>query len=202
MLIAGGTGSFQRAAEDIDEVRDLRFGGGCGWNETQHAAAAAQAEDDAVLEADAADLAAFFGCRLAGGAVADKFDAGQLAAAAHVADHLVALGQRFQALAHLGSDPACLGGDVLLLDHVQAGDASGADQRVVGVRVSGCIAGCDHLFFDRSGGGERADADTAAEMLGHGDDVRHDAFGLEAEHVASLPRPVCSSSTISSMPRS
>ena len=32
----------------------------------------------------------------------------------------------------------------------------------------------------------RADADAAAKMLGHRDDVRDDALGLEAEHAAEL----------------
>ena len=79
-----------------------------------------------------ADRAALVGRRLLGVAVAHQLDAGELALAADVADQFVALLQRFQPLAHLRADAPRLGRHVLLLDHVQAGDAGGADQRVVG----------------------------------------------------------------------
>ena len=75
-------------------------------------------------------------------------------AAAHVADQLVALLQRVQPLAHLRADAARLGRHVLLLDDVQAGDAGGADQRIVGVRVGGRVARGDHFLLDRGGGGD------------------------------------------------
>jgi len=54
VLIGGGADGFQCAAEDVGELLDLRFGDGCGWDETQDAAVAAEAQDDAALETDAA----------------------------------------------------------------------------------------------------------------------------------------------------
>src|SRR5260221_1261627 len=186
MPVAGGTDRFKRAAKDIHGPVDLIGRGRRRRNETQHAAVATQAEYQALLEAKLADAPSLVGRRRLALPVANELDAGQLAAAADIADQLVALLKRFESLVHLRADGACLGRNIFLLHDIETRDTSGADEGTVAVRVRRRVARGDDRLLDRGGRRHGADPDAAAEMLGDGDDVGNDAVALETEHRAKL----------------
>src|SRR5882724_8325622 len=128
MPVAGGADRFQRAAENIHCPVDLVRRGRRRRNETQHAALATQAEDQALLEAELADAPSLVGRRLLAVPAANQLDARQLAAPADIADHLVTLAKRLEPFVHLLADHARLRRNVFLLDDIEAGDSGGADE--------------------------------------------------------------------------
>src|SRR5437667_8987869 len=88
----------------------------------------------------------------------------------------------------MSADFARLFGNVFLLDDIKTGRAGGADQRVVRMRVSGCITFTNDLVFDCGRGCDRADADASAEVLSNCDDIGNDAFGLKSEQLAEFAK--------------
>src|SRR5216684_1177985 len=186
MPIPGGTDRFQRAAEDIHGPVDLIGRGRRRRNETQHAAVATQAEYQALLEAKLADAPTLVRRRRLGVPVAHQLDARQLTAPADIADQLVALAKCFESVVHLRADRACPGRNVFLLHDIETGDAGGADEGIVAVRVRRRVARGDDRLLDLGGRRHGADPDAATEMLGDGDDVGNDAVALETEHRAEL----------------
>src|SRR5260221_14412162 len=96
MPVAGGTDRFKRAAKDIHGPVDLIGRGRRRRHETQHAAVATQAEYQALLEAQLADAPSLVGRRRVALPAANELDAGQLAAAADIADQLLALLKRLE----------------------------------------------------------------------------------------------------------
>src|SRR6266849_3259988 len=96
-----------------------------------------------------------------GVAILDQLDPEQEAAAAHVADRLVALREGFEMALEAGADRARLLRHVLAFDHFEAGDTGGAGERVVAVRMGRDKPARGDLFLDLRGRGERANADAA-----------------------------------------
>src|ERR1051325_8959542 len=121
--------------------------------------------------------------------VLNQLDAEQETAPAHITDLLVALRQGSEIALEAVADRARLRRHVLALDDVEAGDPSGASERVVRVRMRVDKAALDNLLLDRGGRRDRADADAAAEMLGDSDHVGDNALGVAGEHRAELAEP-------------
>ena len=101
----------------------------------------------------------------------------------------------------MSADFARLFGNVFLLDDIKTGRAGGADQRVVRMRVSGCIAFTNPLLRSPNPSKHPAfapgeyptapaskNADASAKVLGNCDNIGNDAFGLKSEHLAEFAK--------------
>src|SRR5690625_3551194 len=114
-----------------------------------------------------------------GGAVGGDELAGQhQAAAAHVADLGVDGTDLLQALAQPLAPRDDVGDQVLLLDHVEGGECSGASDRVAAVGAA--LRTGPGLLHDRGRSGDRREGEPAGQALGGDDDVGADPGVLVA----------------------
>ncbi len=127
--------------------------------------------------------------RLLGRPVLHQLDAEQHTPAAHVADKVVAPRHRADRRLDVRFDRGGAFGQLLLQHNVDAGDASGACDRVAGMGARGEISVLDGALGDLRGGADRADRQAGAEMLRYGHDVGYRILMQMPPHLAGLAEP-------------